>query len=282
MGASPCSIFIDTKGTIYVPTYDSGRVLVWFQGNATTIAMNTFNGSLQYSTFVTVNGEIYVGSNIAGGRVDEWELNTPLSKPAMYIFQICRGLFVDSNNTLYCSISVAHVVVGKSLHDGTNTTVRIAGMGTPGIGADSLHEPQGIFVDLNFTLFVADCANHRIQRFWSGDTNGTTMAGSGAPSTINLTYPTGVILDADGYLFILDGGNNRIVASGPTGFRCIAGCSANSGAAMHELRSPQAFAFDTDGNIYVADTFNNRIQNFTLDIDSCGTYTLIFCPTFSD
>jgi sugar lactone lactonase YvrE len=160
----------------------------------------------------------------------------------------------------------------KWLSSSTNTTITVAGNGSYGSGPHMLNLPRGIFVDLNFTLYVADSFNFRIQRFWLGDTNGTPVAGAGAPSTITLMLPTGVVLDADGYLFIVDGVGNRIVGSGPNGFRCIAGCSFGFGSAMNQLLAPSAFTFDIDGNIYVADTYNHRIQKFILDINSCGTY----------
>jgi sugar lactone lactonase YvrE len=57
---------------------------------------------------------------------------------------------------------------------------------------------------------VADCGNHRIQHFGLGELNGTTIAGSGANETVDLNRPVGIILDADGNLFVSDMQNNRI------------------------------------------------------------------------
>ena len=252
---------------------------MWSQGNIAPNVINTFNTSLQYSLFVTITGRIYVSRSLSDYRVDEWNLNATPSNPAMYISVVCVGLFVDSNNTMYCSLPVLNEVVSRWLLSGTNTTTVVASSWSNGSGSDSLYYPQGIFVDLNFTLYVADCLNNRIERFWFGDSNGTSVAGVGASSTISLFGPTGVVLDADGYLFVLDAGQNRIVASGPYGFRCIVGCSTRSGTAMDQLNDPQAFALDGDGNIYVADTKNNRTQKFTLDITSCGTYPALFSPS---
>ncbi len=84
-----------------------------------------------------------------------------------------------------------------------------------------LYNPNGIFVDNNFNLYVADTGNHRIQFFQSGQLTATTVVGKGAPGTISLYNPTDVLLDADGYLFIVDSGNYRIVGSASNGFRCI-------------------------------------------------------------
>ena len=39
--------------------------------------------------------------------------------------------------------------------------------------------PHGIFVDINFTLYVADHTNSRVQRFALGEVNGVYDGGSG-------------------------------------------------------------------------------------------------------
>lgn len=80
------------------------------------------------------------------------------------------------------------------------------------------------------------------------------------------------MIDADGYLFIADSMNNRIVGSGPNGYQCIVGCSGMSGNASNQLDGPRNLAFDSNGNLFVVDTFNNRIQKFMLATNSCGKY----------
>jgi hypothetical protein len=115
-----------------------------------------------------------------------------------------------------------HQVVKRWLNDNASTSSIAAGTGTSDSTSNALSNPYGIFVDINFDLYVADAGNHRIQLFRSGQLNGTTVAGVGSPSpTIILNQPTGVVLDADKYLFIVDEYNHHIVRSGPDGFRCI-------------------------------------------------------------
>ena len=79
------------------------------------------------------------------------------------------------------------------------------------------------------------------------------------------------MLDGDGYLFIADTNNNRIVGSGPYGFRCLVGCSQFRGLAPDRLGYPFMLALDGDGNIYVSDTDSNRIQKFSVLNKSHGT-----------
>ena len=161
-------------------------------------------------------------------------------------------------------------VVAKSLDDPMNTLRTVAGTGCSGSALDMLAYPRGIFVDLSFSLFVADSGNNRIQRFNRGQLNASTVAGNGASGSITLSAPTGIVLDGYGYLFIGDCNNHRIIGSGPKGFRCVAGCTNGPGLASNQLRFPEGISFDSYGNIWVADSTNQRIQKFILTSNSCG------------
>jgi hypothetical protein len=275
VGSNPYGIFVNTNNTIHVAEYDSNLIQVWLEGSINPT--RTISGNISYpvSLFVTSSGDIYVDNGNYYGEVDRWLLNATSSIPAMYITQSCYGLFIDINNTLYCSLGNLHQVVAKSLDDISNTFKIAAGTGCFGSASNMFYNPQGIYVDINFNLYVADCYNSRIQRFQSGQLNAITVAGAGAPGTITLACPTSVVLDADGYLFIVDHGNSRIIGSGPAGFRCVAGCSGASGSASNQLSNPQTMAFDSYGNIFVTDVYNNRIQKFVLNNNVCGKYNHI-------
>jgi hypothetical protein len=198
-------------------------------------------------------------------------LNSTIVIPTMYTCYKCWDLFIDINNTLYCSSAERHQVVVQLLNSGSNVLKIVAGTGTPGSASNMLHNPYGIFVDINFDLYVADCENDRIQLFRSGKLNGTTIAGNGSlNTTITLDCPTAIVLDADKYLFIVDYANHRIVRSGPTGFQCLVGCSNLSGSALDQLKYPWSLSFDSFGNIFVTDQGNNRIQKFIFMTQSCG------------
>jgi DNA-binding beta-propeller fold protein YncE len=122
-------------------------------------------------------------------------------------------------------------------------------------------------------LYVADCINDRVQRYRPGQLNGTTVVGAVAPGTISLNCPRDVKMDANGYLFIVDCDNHRVIGSGPSGFRCIAGCLGGASSSALYLYYPTNFAFDTYGNMFVTDQFNHRIQRFALTSNGCsGTY----------
>ncbi len=249
----------------------NNRIVIWPEGNNALIQNITGNLSSPFSLFVTINDDIYVDNGNSYGQVDKCTLNETVTVPAMYVCSACYHLFVSVNNTLYCAMPNYHQVIAKSLDSVLNPFGIVAGTGFVGSTASMLNTPRGIFVDINFDLYVADSNNDRIQLFQLGQSNALTVAGNGASGTITLAYPTGVVLDADKYLFIVDNNNNRIVAEGPNGFRCIVGCSGY-GSASNQLAYPNNMAFDSYGNIFVADTNNNRIQQFFLATNSCGMY----------
>jgi hypothetical protein len=212
---------------------------------------------------VTSNGDIYIDDGYRNGRVQKWIAQANTTVTVMNVNSSCYGLFVDTNDTLYCSMPLNHQVVKKSLNDPEMTTVIVAaGTGSQGSAFNELNAPRGIFVDVNSDLYVADCVNDRVQLFQSGELNGITVAGYGSPNpTINLDCPIGIVLDVEKYLFIVDYGNNRIVGSGLNGFRCLVGCYG-WGSRSNQLNHPYSFSFDRSGNMFVADYGNNRIQKF--------------------
>ncbi|CAF0983595.1 unnamed protein product [Adineta steineri] len=194
----------------------------------------------------------------------------------MNVSSRCEGLFVDINNTLYCSMSQHYQVVARSLNESVMNSNRIAaGTGIKGSASNQLADPLGIFVDVNLDLYVADSHNHRVQLFQSGESNGITVAGRGSrPQTITLLYPSGIILDAEKYLFIVDSGNHRIVGSDLNGFRCLAGCYGG-GSQSNQLYNPFSLSFDRYGNMFVTDESNHRIQKFQYYEESCNSPSVI-------
>ena len=249
---------------------------MWYNENNTLSRNISNNLSTTRSIFETESGEIYIGGFNSTGQVNKRMVNSTFAIPIMYTCIECFDIFVDINNTLYCSMNQQHRVVAKSLGSNSNLLTLVAGTGSAGSTANMLNEAAGIFVDSSFNLYVADAANSRVQMFKPGELNGITVAGSGSlNTTIILDNPTSVILDADGYLFIMDKSNLRIVGSGSYGFRCLVGCSTGRGSAPNQLDDVFSISFDSYGNIYVADFGNKRIQKFLLVANSCSKYNRI-------
>ena len=270
IGAFETGIFINTLNTVYILNGQSGAVQIWVEGSGDPTNTIPSTSSYVYSLFVTNAGDIYLNNHYATSRLEMWRENVGSFLSTLYIGSTCNSLFIDTNQSLYCSVQNSHKIVKRSMNSSDFQVTTVTGGDCPGYLADKLYYPSGIFVSLSFDLYVADSKNNRIQRFRPGQGNGTTVAGSGAPLTYNLDNPTGVVLDADGYLFIVDCNPHRIIGSSPDGFRCVIGCFTNYGSASDQLANPSRMAFDSYGNIFVTDTSNQRVQKFLLTMNTCS------------
>ncbi len=167
-----------------------------------------------------------------------------------------------------------------------NGTLGYSGDGGPAASA-TLSNPQGVFVDGNGNLFIADTGNSVIREVTASNGNIQTVAGGGTGCTGQtdslgdgcpaanaiLSNATGVYVDANGNLFIADWGNSlirevlagtgniQIVAGGGTGCTGEAdtigdGCAATSA----KLNQPNGVFVDAVGNVFIADTGNSVIR----------------------
>jgi len=154
------------------------------------------------------------------------------------------------------------------------------GVGDGGLAVDAeLFLPSSVALDGSGNMYIADTLHQRIRMVNAATGNITTLAGNGSSSdtgdnglavNATLSFPSGIILDGAGNIFIADTGNNKvreIVAStgniitvagnGTPGF---AGDGLVSTSANVELYEPQGVSIDDSGNLYIADTLNQRIR----------------------
>ena len=268
VGTYPYGIFVNSNNSIYILNRQTGQIHIWLNENHLN-PTKTIEGNLSdpFSLFVTTNGDIYVDNGQYNGRVDKWIVENERWISVMNVTSQCCGLFIDIYENLYCSMYYNHRV------DKNWST--IAGTGVRGSESNMFNNPCGIFVDLNLDLYVADEHNHRIQLFRLNQRNGITVVGSGsAKLTIELYGPSGIVLDGDQHLFIVEKDNSRIIGSDENGFRCIFGCSG-SGPTNDKLSGPYSMSFDSYGNIYVMDAGNNRAQKILKNKPYSKSFLLI-------
>jgi hypothetical protein len=178
---------------------------------------------------------------------------------------LCRSIFIDSYYNIYCAMNNPDQITKRSFSSSFNGNSILAGNGSTGSAANMLSSPSGIFVDNLSNLYVADSGNNRIQLFGPGQINGTSILGYGSNNTFALYYPTIVVLDGHGDLFIVDSNNTRIVIVRSNVTLCIIGYFDTNW-----LFLPNFMLFDIYQNIFVSDWNNSRIQNSMLTINLCS------------
>ncbi|MBI4750966.1 MAG: hypothetical protein HY774_21000 [Acidobacteria bacterium] len=135
-----------------------------------------------------------------------------------------------------------------------------------GIKRNQVKGPQGLALDAQGNLYVADTLNNRVLRFNGGVPGlGIEVAVSGS-SAGQVKLPGGLAVDAAFTLFITDVANSRILKL--VNAHTVPGSGsatplATAGTGANQVRFPQGVAVDNAGNLYVADTGNSRILQFT-------------------
>ena len=169
--SEPNGIFINSRNNIFVVDKKCKRIL--FMINETSeLQIKTTVPTDPRNIFVTSDGTIYFDKD--DKSVVSLTPNTTEAINRMTTKTHCGGLFVDLNGSIYCS-EIKNNKVKKSSKDSPDAPIIVAGDGTPGKNSDQLHSPMGIFVHSNFTLYVADSKNNRVQRFLPGNLSGTTI-----------------------------------------------------------------------------------------------------------
>ena len=140
--------------------------------------------------------------------------------------------------------------------------VFVSKWGTEGTGNGEFTAPHGVVVASDGSVYVADLANHRIQKFTSAGVFvrkwGTQGTGDG-----EFIAPRGIAMASDGGVYVSDRGNNRIQKFNSDGV--FVSKWGTQGTGDGEFRSPADVAVASDGSVYVSDTDNHRIQKFNSD-----------------
>jgi uncharacterized protein (TIGR03437 family) len=217
---------------------------------------------------------------------------TPVAAASISVGQPSR-VMLDGKGNVYFSSSNAVFKVDS----GGNLTI-VAGNSRPGFSGDGgpatsaqLNVPQGLALDGQGNLYIADSKNNRV-RMVNASGVISTFAGTGAVSpgganTFNdgglainalLRLPGGLAVDSKGNVYIADTGDNLIREVTTDGIiHSIVGDSYPSflgdtfAAAHAELHSPEDVALDSSGNIYIADSANNSIREVTVSTGIINT-----------
>ncbi len=186
-----------------------------------------------------------------------------------------RALVEDAQGRVYVSEYFAHRVLRW---DSTTGTLGVAaGTGEAGRLADGaqaakspLRSPDGIAIDRDGNLLIADKGNHRIVRVDAVSGHLTTVIEAGGQGTDERWTPGSIAVDANGVLWIGDIHLNRLLRYALSGSAATVvagrGDAGDGGPASSALLAhPGAVASDDDGNVYVSDTLHHRVREIERD-----------------
>ena len=193
---------------------------------------------------------------------DRQSLGAKLMESACVAKVMCR-IAVSISGMIVVSDATKHFIIvmypSREIHS----------FGTRGSGLGQLNAPCGVAVDAKANILVADCNNHRIQKFTSRG-QFLQVVGSKGKRRLQFKSPKGIAVNpATKKVYVVDANHRvHVLNSDLTFFKKF----GKYGQGSSEFNSPQAIACDSTGKVYVADTGNHRIQVFT----SRGDFILMF------
>ncbi len=229
---NPNDVAVDKQGNIYVADSENYKIRkITPFGEVSTIAGSTFG--------------------FADGTGSAAQFGDPY------------GVAVDSENNIY----VADNEFGN-IRKITPSFVVSTIVGS----ATQFNRPKGVVVDSENNIYIVDSQANKIYKITtSGEVS--TLAGStqgfadGVGSAAQFFFPHGIIIDAQGNLYVADWGNSRIRKITPSGeVSTIAGSTsgfADGTGSMAKFDHPSGIAIDSENNIYVTDQRNNMIRKIT-------------------
>lgn len=222
---------------------------------------------------ITAAGQV---SNIAGtgipGYTNGDAAKAQFFNPSATVTDASGNIFVaDRTNNLIRKITTAGVV---STFAGYNAPSGYSQTNVPGYIDDNgtsaaFNYPVALTKDASDNIYVADFKNRAIRRITPAG-NVTTYAG-GLLFPNLLGYPTGLVMDSQGNLFISDNSGRILEITKDKVLYVLAGAINRTGlvngvGANARFNSPQSLTIDGQGNLYVADFNNNVIRKIVVAV----------------
>ncbi|HUO57046.1 MAG TPA: NHL repeat-containing protein, partial [bacterium] len=137
--------------------------------------------------------------------------------------------------------------------------------GAKGPGPDQLNAPEGVAIDPDGRILIADTGNNRVV-IWDKDGKPVTSYGTFGSSADwrnppQFNHPGGIYADPSRKIFVADTQNHRVVVLDEKGL--VLSSWGTQGNDKAQFNLPRAIAKDHFGKIWVLDTGNSRVQVFS-------------------
>jgi sugar lactone lactonase YvrE len=251
--ANPFGLALDSKGNLFVSDNGNGTIRKITPGGVVSTVAGTA------LTFGAVDG------TGAGAQFSSIYFMTVDGQDNLYV--------ADGGNSAIRMVSPAGVVTTFA-----GTLGQSGYVNDPDKLKAMFNEPYGVAFDGTGAIFVSDTYNQRIRKILpTGEV--TDFAGSdagflggfanGAGKNSKFSYPSGIVADATGNLYVADQWNNTIRMVAPTGTTStfagapsLAGTQDGTGSAA-QFGTLYGIAADSTGNLIVADTGYHTLRRVT-------------------
>lgn len=228
----PKQLAVDKFNNLWVADYFNNRVLEYYTPLASTSVVGSDDTTADF-----VLGQGAAGNSFTTGSCETISATSLCTPIGVAVDQSGNVWVGDSSNNRVLEYNETVTATSPATNATANTVFGEDGSFTsnspPNIGPNSLDGPQGVIVDGNENLFVADVGDNRVLEFFSpltptatpgsGDTTADVVFGEGgdfvaavgagsAPSNETLDLALSVMVDASNSLYISDQGANRILA----------------------------------------------------------------------
>lgn len=204
------------------------------------------------------------------------------------VLNLPTAVAVDQQGNLYIADSANNEI--RQVNPVTGLITPYLGNYTPGFAGDTtgqiaLNNPEDIFFDQNWNMWIADYGNGRIREYGTNGICSTVVGGGstyvegGFPLASLLAGPHSVVTDPAGNIYIADSEDNRVFkvsastnhinSYAGTGTYGFAGDNGPSNQAL--VNTPTSLAIDSSGNLYFVDLYNARVRV----VSSSGTITTV-------